>query len=413
MIAPGCDAADVGESWSCFQWVRGVADYADVTLLTMKRGRQEDVSRGLGGVEVVSWPELKMFQRYERFSSIVKPAYCGFYLQARKWIKESMKAGRSWDLAHQVGPIALRYPSPACGLGLNLVLGPQAGSLETPQAFRSECARMPWYVKLRMLDRLRLRFDPALRQTYKDASLVLGVAPYVHSLLGDLGIRKFVSMSETGVSELRPAKASGRHGDDNVVRLLYAGRLVRTKGLRDAIRALGIIKQRNSCEKEITLDVAGAGEEEAQCIEEAKRLGVENQICFHGRLERNELHELFQSSDVFVFPSFREPSGNVVFEALQHGLPVITSDRGGPGYVINEQCGVRLSVDTPEQYAGDLADAIEKLAVDDQLRNRLAAGATNRIRDVGLWPRKIQRLISQYQEITDLSREAFEPKVCA
>ena len=54
MIAPGCDGNDVGESWSCYQWVKGVSQYADVTLLTMARASKERGAAELKGVNVVS-----------------------------------------------------------------------------------------------------------------------------------------------------------------------------------------------------------------------------------------------------------------------------------------------------------------------------------------------------------------------
>ena len=45
-------------------------------------------------------------------------------------------------------------------------------------------------------------------------------------------------------------------------------------------------------------------------------------------------------SDLFVFPSFREPSGRVISEALTWGLPVITTNRGRPGAIaITESYG--------------------------------------------------------------------------
>ncbi len=61
--------------------------------------------------------------------------------------------------------LALRYPSPATGLGAPVVVGPLAGSLETPPGFEGETSGEPWYVKLRRLDRFRIRHDPLLRRT--------------------------------------------------------------------------------------------------------------------------------------------------------------------------------------------------------------------------------------------------------
>ena len=49
---------------------------------------------------------------------MLKPGYISFYMQARRWIKNSLQSGDTFDVAHQVTPASLRYPSPAAGLGI-------------------------------------------------------------------------------------------------------------------------------------------------------------------------------------------------------------------------------------------------------------------------------------------------------
>ncbi len=108
----------------------------------------------------------------------------------------------------------MRYPCPARGLGLPYLIGPVGGSLESPPAFAAEEGTAPWYVGLRRLDALRIRVDPALRDTYEQASCVLGIAPYVKDFLAGTAIRRFEVMSETGISELPApvARAGARMG---------------------------------------------------------------------------------------------------------------------------------------------------------------------------------------------------------
>ena len=81
-----------------------------------------------------------------------------------------------------------------------LVVGPLAGSLTTPLGFKQEGSSEPWYVKLRALDLVRIRHDPLLRRTYESAAVVIGVAPYVREILGDLELQDFVLESETGIA---------------------------------------------------------------------------------------------------------------------------------------------------------------------------------------------------------------------
>jgi glycosyltransferase involved in cell wall biosynthesis len=172
---------------------------------------------------------------------------------------------------------------------------------------------------------------------------------------------------------------------------------VRTKGLRDAVRALARLPD----DIDVHLDVAGQGEELPICRELARTLGVAHRITFHGQVSRDTVEKLYARADAFLFPSFREPSGSVVFEALRHGLPVITTDRGGPGFVVDQTCGIRVPAVDPEQFASDLADAITRAARDPSLLARYTAGARQRVASIGLWPNKIQWLMELYSELVE------------
>ena len=151
----------------------------------------------------------------------------------------------------------------------------------------------------------------------------------------------------------------------------------------------------------VHLDVAGQGEELTICTAEAERLGVSRQITFHGQVSREEVERLYAKADVFIFPSFREPSGSVVFEAMRHGLPVVTTERGGPGFVIDESCGIKVPAVYPEQLATDLASAITHLALDPSLVLRLSQGAHERVAKIGLWHNKIEWLLTLYSQILE------------
>ena len=394
-VAPYCDGLDVGEAWCAHQWVRNLAKQADVTLLTLKRRGRTPASEQLPNVTVVEWDEPGATVSFERINSMLKPGYLAFYIRSRKWISAALAKGQKFDIAHQFTPIALRYPSPLNGFSIPYVIGPLGGSLDTPPGFVKECASAAWYTQLRSLDKLRLRHDRILKNSYANAAALLGVAPYVGDLLSTAKPRRFEVISELGVDALAPEVK--RHASPEKLRLLHVGRAVRTKGLRDAIRAIALLPEGYDVE----LVAAGRGEEIEHCRDEAEKLGVSDRVNFVGQIPRAEVENLYASSDAFIFPSFREPSGSVVFEALRHGLPIITANRGGPGHVVDDSCGIKVKVLTPEQMAKDLAAAICQLADDPQLRLQLSQGAYRRIRKIGLWTHKIDWLIGLYGELIE------------
>jgi glycosyltransferase involved in cell wall biosynthesis len=149
----------------------------------------------------------------------------------------------------------------------------------------------------------------------------------------------------------------------------------------------------------VSLDVAGAGEDMTACQEQARRLGVASRVNFLGRLPRAQIDALYRNADVFLFPSFREATGNVMFEAMSYGLPVITAACGGPGHIVTDACGFRIEPETPQSYAEGIAAAIRRLAGDPGLRRSMSLAARERIGELGLWDNKIARLMSLYDEI--------------
>jgi glycosyltransferase involved in cell wall biosynthesis len=169
---------------------------------------------------------------------------------------------------------------------------------------------------------------------------------------------------------------------------------VRTKGLRDMVRAMAHLADLPG----VTLTSAGDGEDLAACRAEAARLGVADRVGFLGQVPRAEVDRLYARADVFAFPSFREPMGGVVFEALHWGLPVIAAARGGPGFIVDDSCGIRVPVTDPERYPRDIAQAVRRLAGDPALRRRLGAGARARVAGFGTWEETASRLIGLYRQ---------------
>ena len=392
LIAPGCDGQDVGEAWVAYQWAHRLASRHEVTVLTYHKRGRTPLSRQLPGVRIIEWAEPRGLGRAERLNSMLKPGYIAFYISARRWLRGALARGERFDIAHQPVPVAARYPSPVAGLGIPFVIGPVGGSMQSPPGFHAEEGTTAWYVKLRDLDQWRLRRDPWLRKTYQQASCVVGIAPYVSDILAGTRVKRFEIVGETGIERLpEPVDRRSRRGE---VLLLFVGRLIRTKGARDAIRALGLVP-----DLRVSLDIVGDGFDRAACEKLTSDLDLTDRVRFHGWLPRPRVEEFYRAADVFVFPSYREPGGNVTFEAMSHGLPVLVSDLGGPGHVVDETCGRRVHPVSPEQYAHDLAEALTCLASDPELRLKLGEGGRRRATEIGLWDSKAEQLEAIYANV--------------
>jgi glycosyltransferase involved in cell wall biosynthesis len=193
-----------------------------------------------------------------------------------------------------------------------------------------------------------------------------------------------------------PIDRSGRTDD---VRLLYVGRLVRTKGVRDIICALARIR-----ELPIVLDIVGEGPDRTECEALISNLNLAGRVILHGWKSKNEVSDFYRKADIFVFPSYREPGGNVALEAMGHSLPLIVANRGGPGSAVSNDCAVKLQISTPEALAEDLAAAIRKLTEDQALRLKMGIAAHRHVTKTALWPAKIDRMMEIYGQLVNSSR---------
>jgi glycosyltransferase involved in cell wall biosynthesis len=197
-------------------------------------------------------------------------------------------------------------------------------------------------------------------------------------------------MSETALASLPdPIERADRTG---VVRLLYVGRLVRTKGARDVIRALALVDP----SLPVALDIVGDGPDRATCEQLVTELGLSDRVHLHGWRSKLEVANFYRAADIFVFPSFREAGGNVAPEAMSYSLPLIVANRGGPGAATTDECAIRIDVSSPDKLVRDIAQAITSLATDRDRRLKMGAEAYKHVQRTALWQAKLDAIDAVY-----------------
>lgn len=108
----------------------------------------------------------------------------------------------------------------------------------------------------------------------------------------------------------------------------------------------------------------------------SRELGIEENVVFKGHVETDELMALYRNCGVFVFPSHVETFGNPLLEAMAVGAPIACSNAAAMPEVLGDT-GVYFD----PRDKSDMADKIEKLLVDDELRADLGARASERARN--------------------------------
>ena len=121
----------------------------------------------------------------------------------------------------------------------------------------------------------------------------------------------------------------------------------------------------------------GRGAEREELAALARKLRLEACVHFIGRADRSKAVALFRGCDFFVLPSRQEPMGIVNLEAMAAGKAVVASRTGGvPELVIDGETGLLL----PPGEPGPLAEALQRMAGDAALRERMGAAGRERVR---------------------------------
>ena len=394
VCAYSIDKNDISEAQVAYQWITRLARVADLWVVT-SGSRLHDVC-GLEehhGIKLTILRPRFNYKRWDNFDRAVQPGFIEFYFRACRVARDIARNNRL-DLCHHMAPQSVRYPTPLDIVGLPLVVGPIHGGLGTPAVMREFVLKEALLFELRRLDVLRMRWDPWLRRTYAKAKKLLISAPYVKQALPPQYRPKCSVVPGIAVDDYWSGRCRRGSGGD-YVRLIYVGRITPSKGLELLLYALGMCRTRSR----IRLDVFGEGPQESGYRDMAMQLGIEGIVNWRGFVVREKVLDALAGSDIFVLPSLKEPAGIAVIEAMSLGLPVICVDAGGPSYIIDDDCGVKVRLSTKDEMIYKLAQAVDTLVEDADRRIAMGRKAQERIKQHFTWNAVVKKILDVYNEV--------------
>lgn len=212
------------------------------------------------------------------------------------------------------------------------------------------------------------------RATMLRISGLAGVSHYVRNRLATrLGRAERVRTIYHGVDLARYVSPASRRNGAGDVHIVTAAWLIGEKGVDHLIRAM--------CSPALArarLSIAGDGPELESLRKLSDELGVSERTRFLGL--RTDLSSVLQDADIFVHPAvWQEAFGLAIAEAMATGCPVVGSNVGAvPELVIDGVTGLLV----PPGDSGAIAGALERLAMDPELRNRLGQAARRRAEEM-------------------------------
>ena len=218
--------------------------------------------------------------------------------------------------------------------------------------------------------------------------------------------RAEIVLARRGLRRLPPLPGPPVDGDPagREVRLLSVGRLVEKKGQRHQIDACRALARRG---RRFRLRIIGEGPLRPALEAQIARAGLGESVELPGERTPAEVEAAYAWADVFWHTGIVDSQGdrdglpNVVPEAMAHGLPVISSAAGGAAEAVRDgETG--LIVDPAD--AEVLANAVERLAGDAPLRERLGKNGRAWVEENFLAEVNTRRLVRAFAKACDERR---------
>lgn len=178
--------------------------------------------------------------------------------------------------------------------------------------------------------------------------------------------------NEVPLTALRPDQIDvSRLAQRSPAQLLFAGRLNESKGVRDVIRCLALLRQQGITAR---LRIAGGGtpEEMASLVALIETLELEENVTLLGHVSATQLASEYERCGTFVFPSYyAEGFPRVLYEAMMYGCAIVTCAMPGTrDFLVAEENCLHCQPMNPADLAERLTSLIQNPALASSLGSK-------------------------------------------
>jgi len=293
-ISYGYKDNDISETESARNLVNELKNYVTATVITKDETEENNVIR------ITCSRIYKKLPLYRE----TKTDYAEFNFKAFLVAK---KLKESFDIIHHISPISLRYPDLLSTLNTPFIWGPVGGSVEYPSGFKNFKNREPVIKRLSGIDKIRLKYDPLLSITMKNAKRIVVTSSSSYSLVPENFRNKSVIIPEginleyvKGIISKSKKMIEGEY-------IFSSGRLVPYKGIDLLIKAFSKANLADG----IKLLISGDGQEKNSLKKLIYDLGEKNRILLLGNISKEDNLNFINHSVFCVFPALKEAFGPV------------------------------------------------------------------------------------------------------
>lgn len=338
--------------------------------------------------------DLPFARFWWKHPKLIQLHYYLWQLFAGKTVKKLHKKYK-FDSAQHI--TFVRYWQPSClrNSGIPYIFGPVAGGDLPPKGLVNKFSVKQKIVELiRKLVRFCGETDYFVRETLKNAKFIIAATASTEERIQKLikDNNKIVSCLAIGISESELNNLKQIPSPTETYNFCGLGLIIPRKGFDMAIKA--IAKTNNS---NIKFTIIGDGPERTALEELAKENKVNLEIT--GFLSHEEAMNKLENMVALIHPCYHESGGCAVQEAMAAGKPVICLDHGGPGFLVQNDTGIKIHPENYDYIINQMSIAIQELYSDLELVKKLGLEARKTIQNHHTWEAKADFYISLHRKL--------------
>lgn len=325
-----------------------------------------------------------------------------FYKYYREWqwktylMAKDICSKEQIDILHQLNMIGFREPGYLWKLskenGVPFVWGPVDAKDKFPVAYLDGAGlKTKLFMRLKnFLTGIQLRYSKRVLLAARQSSVIFSA-----SSNSQRSFKKYMNidsplLNETGcyVQDHPIVDKTDKETFD----VLWVGKMDFRKQLALALQT--VAKSENN---KLRLHIMGGGDAESyQSL--AKSYGIADKCIWHGAVSHDEVQDIMQKSDIFLFTSVAEGTPHVVLEAISNNLPVVCFDTCGQGDAVNDKVGRKIPLSFPCQSVSDFAKLLNELEDNRSLLKQLSENCKERQQELS-WEEKAKTMMEWYEKI--------------
>ena len=325
-----------------------------------------------------------------------------FYKYYREWqwktylLSKDICQKEHIDILHQLNMIGFREPGYLWQLskenGVPFVWGPVDAKDKFPVAYLDGASiKTKFFMRLKnFLTGIQLRYSKRVLLAARQSSVIFSA-----SSNSQRSFKKYMNIDSPLLNE------TGCYVQDNPIvdktdketfDVLWVGKMDFRKQLALALQT--VAKSENN---KLRLHIMGGGDAESyQSL--AKSYGIADKCIWHGAVSHDEVQDIMQKSDIFLFTSVAEGTPHVVLEAISNNLPVVCFDTCGQGDAVNDKVGRKIPLSSPCQSVSDFAKLLNELEDNRSLLKQLSENCKERQQELS-WEEKAKTMMEWYEKI--------------